>query len=113
LRIEQFRQTLVTDRKVWRHASRRRALTLALADGEIMQPARRDGLHLHFRDGSRRRRLCLEIANKRCHTLLTAFQVDLDSFAIVQHPSAEGVGARQAIHKGAKAHALHHSANPN
>src|SRR5579862_16861 len=44
---------------------------------------------------------------------LLAFQTNGHAMGLIQHPSGEGVRARQAKHKRAKAHPLHHPSNTN
>src|SRR5690348_9816633 len=54
-----------------------------------------------------------QISYKSLHTLLGAFEVNLNPVIPVEHPSTERVGTRQAIDKRSKAHALHYAPHPD
>src|ERR1700722_2359363 len=111
--IEQFFQTFIADREIWRDANGRGFASLALSNGELIQTQWNGVMHFDFRDTGCGRRLRFQLLHKSLKPRLGAFDKNLNAFIAVEHPSGERIGLRKAIDVGTKANTLHHSANSN
>ncbi len=112
--IAHFGETVRADREVGRDAGQRDAgVSCCFADGEIAKTGRLAKAHVDRSDAGGGRGLGAQIADKGLDGRLRAFEPDVDSVLLVQHPTCEGVRAGQTKHEGAKTDALDDSADLN
>jgi hypothetical protein len=108
-RVEQLIQACFANRKIRRDADGGAITAMTLADGKFVKSGGHGTMDFDSGDGRSRRSLRFQIADESFQPMFRAFEENLDSVFTIRHPASQSIGAREAIHKWTKAHALHYS----
>jgi hypothetical protein len=86
---------------------------MTLSNSESVETFAVCGFNFNFGDSRSGGMLASHLSNERFHVLLGTFKVNFHSLVAVEHPTGQGVGMRQTVHKRAKAYPLYHATHTN
>jgi hypothetical protein len=111
--VEAFFQAVFANRQIGSDVNGGTSRVMTLSNSEPVETLAGCSFNCNFGDSGGGRMLASHLSNERFHIPLGAFKVNFDSLVAVEHPTGKGVGARQTVHKWAKAHALYHATHTN